>query len=122
MVTQLRTRGFSVDVKDLPNLFVLRGFVGDADVLHLHWLNRFFFAERSREAYARAWSFIAQLDYARRMQALYVVWTCHNLESHENAHPELDRRLRRKMAKLSDAIILHHPRLRAFGVDYYCIR
>ncbi|MEM6732045.1 MAG: glycosyltransferase family 4 protein [Myxococcota bacterium] len=115
----LRARGFIATVLDLPNLFVPRGFTSRVDVLHVHWLDRFFAAGRRRQAYARAMSFLAQVRYAIRVQGLHVVWTCHTLESHGHPYPHLDDQLRRRFARIASAIVVHSSFAKARLVERF---
>lgn len=90
-------------------------------VFHQHWLNQIVKPDADwTEAEAEVARFIALLT-AFKAEGGILVWTVHNLASHENAHPDLELHLSRTLGGAADLVIGHnalsieHAR-RAFGV------
>lgn len=76
------------------------------NVLHLHWLT----------PYLKGQSFSAKAVYALKLlldlwlvkaRGVRLVWTVHNLVSHETRTPKLEIWLSRRLAALADALIVH---------------
>lgn len=73
------------------------------DVLHLHWLPR---AARGWRAGLRVARFLATLRYVK-LHGVRIVWTVHNLVSHESESPAAELRMVRGVAAVADRIIVH---------------
>ena len=74
-------------------------------VLHLHAPYKLFGPSPSRSAIKLA-AFLGQLA-ALRLLGVKVVWTVHNLKSHENLHPRLSWLCAAAVARLAHAVIAH---------------
>ncbi|HEX5831064.1 MAG TPA: glycosyltransferase [Gemmatimonadaceae bacterium] len=115
--THLERSGVEVSGTASPRLWT-----GECDVWHPHWpdapLNR-------RSALAAATAARGLLRWIRHVRGLGVriVWTVHNLHSHERYHPELEERFWRRFTPLldgwtslsaagRDAALARHPELR----------
>lgn len=79
---------------------------GRVQVLHLNWLHRFYADSDATVRRRRFREFVAGLILARRL-GIRLVWTVHNLYPHEVHDPQLDRRARRVVCSLADAVIAH---------------
>ncbi|MGW8202150.1 glycosyltransferase [Sphingomonas bisphenolicum] len=76
-------------------------------IFHLHWLNFLFKAGMSeQEAAASANEFIAKLEKFKTLGGK-VVWTIHNVISHDAEHREVEVNLSKKLTELADALHLH---------------
>lgn len=76
------------------------------DILHLHWLHKYFEAPNAPNALFRLVKFISGIVILKLM-GIKIVWTAHNLKNHENLYPLLDRICTSVVARLADAIIAH---------------
>lgn len=88
------------------------------DLVHLHWLEFIApsdatpglgAAKTARRALRAGWA-LREL----RRRGVAIVWTVHNLESHEPVHPGIERAFRHAVALTADRVIVHseHARLR----------
>lgn len=87
------------------------GWTHGADVVHLHWLE-FVSASDVRpwrglvRTLARHLRLIAALAWLR-VRGVKVVWTVHNLASHEPVRPQLEWMLGLLVSRLADRLIVH---------------
>ncbi|MCC7546818.1 MAG: glycosyltransferase [Burkholderiales bacterium] len=100
----LASQGIEVAVVSSPWRFFLAAFRVRPDVLHLHWLH-----PHSRNLLLTLAKFCliqtaVLLFWIRRVR---IVWTIHNLESHEKDHRMLDRLGSKLVARRIDAAIVH---------------
>jgi beta-1,4-mannosyltransferase len=78
----------------------------DVDVVHLHWVTPFLPAVALPLYVLYAARFM--LDIAlTRLSGKNVVWTIHNKVSHEARYPRLEMSIRRRIARMVDAMIVH---------------
>lgn len=83
----------------------------DVDVLHLHWITPFL-RDSSLTVYA-AFAARLLLDIVlTRAAGVSVVWTIHNKVSHEARYPRFEMAVRRCVARIVDAKIVHSPEIR----------
>lgn len=75
-------------------------------VLHVHWLWWVAGGRGRLAALLRAAAFLGQLVAARCL-GVRVVWTVHNLTTHECPHPAIESLTRRALARLSATLIVH---------------
>jgi glycosyltransferase involved in cell wall biosynthesis len=90
-------------------------------VLHLHWMAEIaglndHLALRSR---LKQLLFRADIVTVRRLLEGRLVWTAHNLSSHESRDPAADRSARRFLARNAACIFAHGPTARAAVVAAY---
>ncbi|AUV82851.1 group 1 glycosyl transferase [Salinigranum rubrum] len=79
----------------------------DVDVLHVHWLHAYFHAPWRPLFYVRATMLFVEL-FVLRLLGVRVVWTLHNLTSHDFPYPETEKRLKRLfVTHFCDAVIAH---------------
>lgn len=90
----------------------------DVDVVHLHWL--LVFRWRGLRA-LRCLAFVIRL-LLLRMHGVRLVWTIHNLLPHESRHPKLDWLLRRIVAGLSHAMIVHSETAKRQAMDMWRLK
>ena len=76
------------------------------DILHLHWLHTYFRAPNAVKSLFRLVKFISGLVILR-LRGVKIVWTAHNLNSHEKLYVWLDQICTFIVAKLAHAIIAH---------------
>lgn len=76
------------------------------DLLHLHWTTPFWFDKRLTVRYAAALRFLVELYLVQR-SGLKIVWTVHNLHTHENNNPAFEYWLNHLVCRLSDAVVVH---------------
>ncbi|MHC4950021.1 MAG: glycosyltransferase [Planctomycetota bacterium] len=76
------------------------------DILHLHWIAPFFIRETRVKSWFRGFIFLSKLCIIR-LSGVKIVWTMHNLTDHEEPFPVLSGFVRRLVAKLASAIIVH---------------
>ena len=94
-------------------LFPLHAAVRDlnVDVLHLHWIKPFLRSVKTPVYVANCVRFLADVAFVRA-SGVPVVWTIHDTISHETPHPVLEMWVRRAIARIVDAMILHSPEIR----------
>ncbi len=89
------------------------------DVLHLHWLHAYFHAPWRPAFYVRAAMLFVQL-FVLRLLGVRVVWTLHNLTSHDFPFPETEKRLKRRfVTHFCDAVIAHCDAAIDQAIDEY---
>jgi len=76
------------------------------DVLHLHWLGPYLKGQTWAVKAVYAAKLLMDL-FCVRQQGIRVVWTVHNKVSHDTNVPELQRWIRRGVARLADRLIVH---------------
>ncbi len=84
--------------------FTPRTALGRHDVWHLHWPERAFASPRPAKALVKTGLVALALAYAHRRGAK-LVWTVHNLQSHDGRHPGLERWLWRFLGRRLAGII-----------------
>jgi beta-1,4-mannosyltransferase len=78
------------------------------DILHLHWLHPFIASRSSNIVFSTVKSikFIIIL-LLLKLAGVKIIWTAHNLKSHDSLYPLLDGICTSIVAKLAQAIIVH---------------
>lgn len=85
----------------------LKQSAGSFHLLHLHWTN----------PYLKGNTFVVKLVYALKfltdiwlvkLSGVRIVWTVHNIVSHESRFPGLECWIHQRLAKSCDHIIVHH--------------
>lgn len=77
-----------------------------ADILHLHWLHKFFAGQPLLRGTARSVLLVLVIALWR-LQGKRIVWTVHNISHHEGARPWLDRSLSTVVAWLAHRVVSH---------------
>lgn len=78
------------------------------DVIHLHWIGAYVRGTSTLQRYAYAAKFLADLRLAQS-QGVRVVWTLHNIRSHDTPFPTVDAWVRKRLLQRVDAVIVHDP-------------
>src|SRR5712691_8004616 len=81
-----------------------RVFLEKWDIAHVHWPEGALNTRGSLRAMGRAFYLLAKLLYAKARGAK-LVWTVHNLKSHDQEFPEIERWFWRAYVPLVDAAI-----------------
>ncbi len=78
------------------------------DILHLHWLHSFIACRVPNPIYSavKLIRFISIL-LLLKLTGVKIVWTAHNLKSHDSVYPLLDGICTFMVAKLAQAVIVH---------------
>jgi glycosyltransferase involved in cell wall biosynthesis len=76
------------------------------DILHLHWTHPYLLGGSLPTCFLKALRFFIFLVLAKAVQ-VKLVWTIHNLGSHEKQHPRFERFCHRQLVALCDKIIVH---------------
>lgn len=84
--------------------------------LHIHWLHPFFDLEND-DVFN---SFIEKIRYAKKI-GYKLIWTVHNIVSHECDNTEKEIDYRKQFAKLCDAIFVHGALVKDLVSETYCI-
>ena len=91
------------------------------DVMHFHWLHPYLIGEGTKGTLRRSLPLLAQLNVLRARGAR-LVWTAHNIQSHESHNPKLERALTRLFIKRCDAVIAHCEAAKAEVVKTFGVR
>ena len=115
-VWQLGTalRDIGVDVLPMPGsaFFLVNGPAArNAEVIHFQWFEVLIGAPSLLKMLVKSAAFLLQL-IACRLAGKRLVWTIHNLQSHEARHPRLEHWVARRMARHVDVMIVHCERAR----------
>jgi beta-1,4-mannosyltransferase len=105
LATELVALG--ADVEELRRASILDR--RPADVVHVHWPEACVNAPSTADAVVRAVRTLTKLGTAR-VRRIPVVWTVHNLATHEQRHPRLERMFWRLFVPLVSAQISHSRR------------
>lgn len=76
------------------------------DVLHVHWPEGLYQTRSALAAWRRVVLLLPEL-LAARSAGCRIVWTMHNLYSHDHRYPVLDWIVWKMLASLSNAVIVH---------------
>lgn len=93
--------------------------LGMKTIAHYHWVHRVFGQCRtSRDAAKAADKFLRHVD-TQRAAGVSVVWTIHNILSHDKRFPFEETALRAGLATRADAIHIMNPATRELAAKYY---
>lgn len=78
-------------------------------MVHLHWIHSYagFNTKYKLKALLKAFLFFTDIYIAKFFFKLKIIWTIHNLYSHESYYPKFEKKIRQHFSKISDAIIVH---------------
>jgi glycosyltransferase involved in cell wall biosynthesis len=82
----------------------MRMLFGQYDIVHLHWPDNVLSARSSLVAFARMVGLFVALAWVR-LRGRVVVWTAHNLASHDQRHPRLERSFWWLFGRMLDGVI-----------------
>ncbi len=92
-----------------------------AEVVHLHWTHPFLIRSSRWKTRLRSSVFMKELRLLK-LKGIGIVWTVHNLLSHDSRYPDTELLFHKKLARLSDEIIVHSPHIRKEVIDHLHIR
>jgi glycosyltransferase involved in cell wall biosynthesis len=75
-------------------------------ILHLHWIHTYLISSGRVRSTVKGVRFLAELLVARRL-GVRIVWTVHNLLSHDSPFPGMEATFKRGMIRLFDRLIVH---------------
>lgn len=91
------------------------------DILHLHWHHPFLLGSNMTKTIIKSVSFIAEL-LLLKLLGVKIVWTIHNIVSHEGNFEFLELFFTKFLAKLCNKIIVHSPSAKREVVKIYRTR
>lgn len=115
----IRSAGLTVGFANYPEtelpLLALAREHPTVRVIHLHWINprikRIFWSGNSIKVYLRC--ALLMLDVILvRLRGIKVVWTVHNLLSHESVSPQREIMARRALARVVTRLVFHSDEAR----------
>ena len=92
-----------------------------SDILHLHWTHLFTLASTREETIIKSVSFIGEL-LILKLFGIRIIWTVHNIVSHEAKFPSLELFFNQLIAWLCDKIIVHSPSAKNEVINMYKAR
>lgn len=121
LLSELSRLGVDVDVCD-PNkwlpITVAFARKGVPDVLHLHWIHRFFVTSNPLLTAVLGIRLTIELFIARLL-GVDVVWTVHNLMDHERRSPTVEVVFRHVVARLCGRLVVHCDAAKERVVEAY---
>ena len=78
------------------------------DILHLHWTQPYIAAETLPGTVLRSVAFLLKVSLARLLRRR-IIWTVHNLVSHEARFGRWERRVNWLLARLTHTLVVHYP-------------
>ncbi|MDE0805875.1 MAG: hypothetical protein OSA99_21440 [Acidimicrobiales bacterium] len=87
------------------------------DVLHLHWEGHWI-ARRTRSGSVLGFLRLALLVVLARLRGRRVIWTVHNVRSHDSPNPDLERLLQAALARVVSDITVHSESGRRTVADH----
>ncbi|MBD3211019.1 MAG: glycosyltransferase [Candidatus Lokiarchaeota archaeon] len=110
LVNQLRNEGIQVNYLKNSLLFplsrnlILKGI----KILNIHWINSFTnFSRKPIKTIIGTLVFIIDILIAKIFLKTKIIWTIHNLYSHEFFYPKLEHIVRKNFARISDYLVVH---------------
>jgi beta-1,4-mannosyltransferase len=88
------------------------------DLVHLHWTTPFWFDDRPGIRQVIGLRFLLALHLIKRA-GIKLVWTVHNLHTHENPRPAFEYWLNHFICRLADAVIVHCQAARSLVGHHY---
>lgn len=89
----------------MPILGILKTF-GKPDLLHLHWTHGFMLGNSPTKTIIKSFRFLIELSIVKLLR-VKIVWTIHNIVSHERTFKSLELFFNKFLAKICNAIIVH---------------
>jgi glycosyltransferase involved in cell wall biosynthesis len=123
LINAIKEKGVDVNVwiyrsKMLP---ITRAFLKQkSQIVHVHWLQDYFVSETFVLTFVKSVRLIADVFIARILGAK-IVWTVHNITSHEADFPWLEKWLGGIVASLVNHLIVHSDSNREVVVSQYKI-
>ena len=124
LADSLSKEGVSVSFCITSNLFsVLRSVKNNwkPDVLHIHWPHPFLLASSRGKTILKSSSFIGELIILK-LFGVKIVWTVHNIVSHESNFEPLELFFTKLLSRLCNRIIVHSQSAKNEVIKTYKIR
>lgn len=99
-------KGCGFDVFRQSRLRVFASLKNNLSVIHLHWLPGF---DRGLSNYLKMYTFCFRL-FLLRLCGVKIVWTLHNLFSHDSNAKKREKKLIGMVASIAHCIIIHSPK------------
>jgi beta-1,4-mannosyltransferase len=103
-----------------PIYRALKAQAEPVQILHLHWLNPYLKGQTVWLKLVYCLKFLLDI-WLVRSSGVTVIWTIHNVISHEVAFPRLEKFTYRRLARLCDALICHHADMIETLANHYQI-
>jgi glycosyltransferase involved in cell wall biosynthesis len=87
------------------------------DLLHIHWIRRLFESQAGADRRKAFDEFIGRVA-ALKTKGVQVLWTVHNRLTHDFPDTDFDKGCRRRLSKVVDRVVLHHPMQREMIADW----
>jgi beta-1,4-mannosyltransferase len=110
--------GYTVNMINKLNIFDILKF--NPMVFHLHWVSHNASGRNMILASIRLISVVFKIILVK-MFGIRIVWTVHNLTSHEAKYPYLELLLGKTLAYISDAVIVHTKYAKKIIINEYKI-
>jgi beta-1,4-mannosyltransferase len=81
---------------------------GGLDIVHLHWTSPFLVSSSRRFSLLKGWIFLLTVCWFK-VTGVKLVWSVHNLTSHEKLNPGVELYFNRRLSRWVDQIIVHCP-------------
>ncbi len=94
----------------------LKEYSGLCNVLHLHWIQYFYRLDDDKSID----DFFYKLHKAKELN-YKIIWTVHNLVSHDSTNPEKEIGIRKRLSKAADYILVHGLHAKNLIVQEYGI-
>lgn len=91
-----------------------------AQLLHLHWMHSYCEGMNVIERSKNALRYVLDLALLR-LRGVPLVWTVHNVLSHETPYPAIELWVRRRIAHMAHALIVHDTHTKALVAETYRI-
>lgn len=115
-----RAEGWQVEgTKNLEALAAAAPELMTGDVFHIHWTSPILGASTSYGEAQRALTRFTAILSAFRGRGVHVVWTVHNIFTHDAPHPELEADLASELSKWADRIIQLNSSTRVAVSEFY---
>jgi len=90
------------------------------DILHIHWQHPFLLSSSRWKTILKSTSFICELIFLKLL-GIKIVWTVHNIVSHEKKFSSIELFFNKILAKLCDKLIVHCPPAKEEVMKVYSI-
>ena len=93
---------------------------GGFDLLHIHWLYTFAVGGSRIGTWMKSRRFLKYVDKLKGSGAR-IIWTVHNIVSHEGKHHDVELQYNARLARLCDELIVHSETIKSEVVRFYNI-
>lgn len=124
LIDELSEQGLTVSACVPSGIFpLLSSYLsqGRPDIIHLHWIHRFFVTDRGVGPILTAvlgFRLVVEL-LVLRLYGVGLVWTVHNLADHERLAPRTERAIRSLCVRMVHRLVVHCPEAAAETTEAY---